>query len=124
MLCPYCQHEAVVKNGTRRLSDGQVLQAYRCRGCGRQFNDRTGTPLARLRTPSSVVEYALKSRSEGMGMRATGRVYGKSHATIMRWEERLARQTESWSPPAPEGSEITLEGDELYTRVGENLPPL
>ncbi len=57
-------------------------------------------------------------------MRATGRVYGKSHATIIRWEERLARQGEAWSPPAPEGSEVTLEGDELYTRVGENLPPL
>ena len=80
--------------------------------------------MARLRTPSSVVEYALKSRSEGMGMRATGRVYGKSHATIIRWQERLARQGEAWSPPTPEGSEVTLEGDELYTRVGENLPPL
>jgi hypothetical protein len=28
-----------------------------------------------------------------------------------------------WSPPAPEGGEVTIEGDELYTRVGENLPP-
>ena len=80
--------------------------------------------MARLRTPSSVVEYALKSRSEGMGMRAIGRVYGKSHATIIRWQERLARQGEAWSPPTPEGSEVTLEGNELYTRVGENLPPL
>ena len=80
--------------------------------------------MARLRTPSRVVEYALKSRSEGMGMRGTGRVYGKSHATIIRWQERLARQGEAWSPPTPEGSEVTLEGNELYTRVGENLPPL
>ena len=79
--------------------------------------------MAHLRTSSTVVEYALKSRSEGMGIRATGRVYGKSHATIIRWEERLARQGEAWSPPAPEGSEITLEGDERYTRVGENFPP-
>ena len=124
MRCPYCQSEVVVKNGTRRLSDGQVLQAYRCRDCTRQFNDRSGTPMARLRTPSKIVEYALQSRSEGMGIRATGRVYGKSHATIIRWEERLARQREAWSPPAPEGSEVTLEGDEVYTRVGENLPPL
>jgi hypothetical protein len=79
--------------------------------------------MARLRTPSNIVEYALNNRAEGTGVRATGRVYSKSHATILRWEERLARQREHWSPPAPEGSEITLEGDELYTRVGENLPP-
>lgn len=79
--------------------------------------------MARLRTPSSVVEYALNSRTEGVGVRATGRVYNKPHATILRWEERLARQREQWSPPAPEGSEITVEGDELYTRVAENRPP-
>ncbi len=123
MRCPHCQSETVVKNGTRRLQDNQIVQYYRCRACTHNFNDRTGTPMARLRTPTSVVEYALNSRTEGMGVRATGRVYHKSHATILRWEERLARQSEHWSPPAPEGSEITLEGDELYTRVGENLPP-
>lgn len=123
MRCPHCQSESIVKNGTRRLQDQQVLQAYRCQSCARNFNERTGTPMARLRTRSTVVEYALKSRSEGMGMRATGRVYGKSHATIMRWEDRLAGQGEAWSPPAPVGSEITLERDEFYTRVGENFPP-
>ena len=79
--------------------------------------------MARLRTPSLVVEFALKNRSEGMGVRATGRVYDKSHATILRWEERLADSTDTWSPPAPEGRDVTLEGDEVYTRVGENLPP-
>jgi predicted Zn finger-like uncharacterized protein len=124
MRCPHCQSEIIVKNGTRRLHDNQRVQYYRCRSCTHSFNARTGTPMARLRTPSRVVEYALKSCSEGMGMRATGRVYGKSHATIIRWQEQLARQGEAWLPPALEGSEVTLEGDEFYTRVGENLPPL
>jgi hypothetical protein len=76
--------------------------------------------MARLR---SVVEFALKNRSEGIGVRATERVYDRSHATILRWEERLADNTDAWSPPVPEGREVTLEGDEVYTRVGENLPP-
>ena len=80
--------------------------------------------MARLRTPSQVVEFALKNRSEGMGARATGRVFNQSHTTVLRWEERLAEFTDAWSPPAPEGSDVTLEGDEVYTRVGENLPPL
>jgi transposase-like protein len=124
MQCIHCQSETVVKNGTRRLQDGQVVQYYRCRECHRNFNERTGTPMARLRTPSSVVEFAMKNRSEGMGARATGRVYDKSHGTILRWEERLADHVDTWSPPAPEGSTVTLEGDEVYTRVGENLPPL
>ena len=61
--------------------------------------------MVRLRNDSTIVESALKSRGEGMGVRATGRVYGKSHATILRWEERLAGQSAAWSPPAPADSE-------------------
>jgi hypothetical protein len=34
----------------------------------------------------------------------------------------MAAQVATWSPPAPVGSDVTLENDELYTRVGENLP--
>lgn len=71
----------------------------------------------------AIVSYAMKVRTEGTGVRATGRAFDKSHSTILRWEQRLADQEAAWSPPAPENTDITLEGDELYTRVGENLPP-
>ena len=80
--------------------------------------------MARLRTSPEVVSAAINVRTEGLGVRATGRSFGKSHASIIRWERRLAEQGNDWSPPAPEGSEVTLEGDEVYTRVGENRPPL
>jgi hypothetical protein len=73
-------------------------------------------------TPESL-SLALNVHTEGLGLRATGRVLGKSHATIIRWEQRLAAQVKSWSPPAPAGADVTLEGDGVYTRVGENLPP-
>lgn len=123
MDCPHCQSQQVSKNGREPRSDGTLMQRYRCRDCGKQFNERTGTPMARLRAPSSVVAFALNVRSEGMGVRATARSFGKSHSTLLRWEQRLANQVESWSPPAPEDREVTLEGDEVYTRVAENLPP-
>ena len=61
-------------------------------------------------------------RSEGMGLRAAGRVEGIAHATVSLWEKHLAQMESEWSPPAPEGSAVTVEGDELYTRVGENRP--
>jgi len=72
--------------------------------------------MARLRTPTTVVSYALKMRSEGMGVRASRRVLDKSHSTILRWEARSAAPEAAWSPPAPVGSKDTLENDELYTR--------
>jgi hypothetical protein len=80
--------------------------------------------MYRLKTPAQTVEYAIKSRTEGTGLRATGRVYNKSHSTISRWEDRLAQKQKQWSPPVPEEKEVTVEGDEIYTRVGENLPLL
>jgi hypothetical protein len=58
-----------------------------------------------------------------MGIRTSGRVLEKSHVSTMRWEQKLANQSQQWSPPAPAGSDITVESDEVYTRISENLPP-
>jgi hypothetical protein len=80
--------------------------------------------MARLRALSSVVATVLNSCTEEMGARATGRTFGKSHSAVLRWDDRLANQADAWSPPAPGNQEVTLEGDEVYTRVGENRPPL
>ena len=77
--------------------------------------------MHRLKTPTAVVEMALQARSEGLGIRATGRVVGKAHDSIRTWETRLATQVERWSPPAPTAS-VTVESDELYTKVERNRP--
>jgi transposase-like protein len=123
MKCPQCQSPKVVKNGKYWLKDKSAIQHYLCKECGKRFSDKTGTPMARLRTSPEMVALALKMRSEGMGIRASGRVLEKSHSTIIRWEERVRKQASSWSPLAPANSDVTIESDELYTRVGENLPP-
>lgn len=123
MNCVYCQSEQVVKNGSKTLKSNQLLQRYLCKTCGRRFNERSGTPMARLRTPVATVEMALKARHEGLGVRAAGRIVGKSPSSITDWEERLSTHLLAFSPQAPEGGEVTIEGDELYTRVGENLSP-
>jgi len=79
--------------------------------------------MARLRTSTATVSLAMKMRGEEMGVRASGRVLDIAYFTILRWQERMSRQETAWSPLAPEDGEITLEHDELYTRVGENLSP-
>lgn len=66
MNCPYCDNVAV-KNGLDRLKDGTVIQGYRYRTCDKRFNERTGTPMTRLRTPKSTVAIALKMRTPGNG---------------------------------------------------------
>ncbi len=71
--------------------------------------------MARLRTPVALVTIAMNVRTEGMGLRAAGRSLGKSHSTIIEWERRLANKVSDWSPAAPTGAQITIEGDEVYT---------
>ncbi len=113
MKCPQCQSEKVVKNGKYRLKDNSVIQHHLCRVCNKRFSAKTGTPMARLRTPPAMVAIALKMRSEGMRVRASGRVLEKSHSTILRWEERVKAQEEYWSPPVSANSDVTIENDEL-----------
>jgi transposase-like protein len=122
MNCVYCESQRIVKNG-KDQANGQSIQTYPSKDCGRRFNELSNTPMARLRTPPEVFVLAIKVRSEGLGVGATGRVLEKSGGSIINWEKRLSAKVSNWSPPAPEGSEVTLEGDEVYTRMGENLPP-
>jgi len=119
MQCVYCHSETVVKNGTRRLRDSQVVQYYRCRGCHRNFND----PMARLRTPSILVEFALKNRSVGMRVRATRRIYRQVPCHNSAMGRAFGGCYRRLPPPAPQERDVTLEGDEVYTRLGENLSP-
>jgi transposase-like protein len=107
MHCIHCQSEAIVKNGTKTLKTGQVLQQSLCKTCGRRFNERSGTPMARLHTPLTTVEMALNARHEGLGIRAVARVVGTSASSIITWEDRLSSHLPAWSPPAPEGGVVT-----------------
>jgi len=88
----------MIKYGSKRLKEGSRLQTYLCKSCNKRSNKRTGSPMARLRTPTETVSLALKMRTEGMGIRASGRVLEKSHATIIRWEKRLVAKESDWSP--------------------------
>lgn len=114
MKCVYCQSERVVKNGKGQLS-AQIIQRYFSHECGRRFNERSGTPMERLRVAPEVISMAMKVRSEGLGFRAIGRVLDKSGGSIIYWEKRPSSQISNWSPPSPEGSEITLEVYRVHT---------
>jgi hypothetical protein len=63
MHCPECESQQIVKNGKVTLQGGAVVQKYVCKACRKQFNDRTGTPMARLRTPSTIVTLAMNVRT-------------------------------------------------------------
>ena len=66
MNCLHCEHPAA-KHGLDHLKNGTIIiQTYKCKRCDKRFNERAGTPMARLRTPVATVEMALIVRTEGV----------------------------------------------------------
>lgn len=54
VMCVYCSDRSVVKRGRRGL-----YQRYKCKDCGRWFNDKTGTVMAHSRTVEGLVLHGV-----------------------------------------------------------------
>jgi transposase-like protein len=46
--------------------------------------------MANLRTPVETISLAMKVRSEGLGLRATGRILGVAANSVINWEKHLS----------------------------------
>src|SRR3954469_23234126 len=52
MQCPHCCSAKTTERSDRTMHG---YRRFRCRGCGRGFNERTGSVLNRLQLPTDVV---------------------------------------------------------------------
>src|SRR6266513_5405884 len=75
--CPYCQSEALVRNG--HAPNGKQL--YRCRSCGRQSRENP-TPHA---YPQARREEILHASQERSSLRGLTRTFGVSRTTVSTW---------------------------------------
>lgn len=123
VVCPECEslgpHQS---KGIRRCKTVDPVRRWLCRGCKRGFTKRTGTVLSGLRTAGGTVASALHARSEGCGVRSTGRLVGKTHGSVMRWERRIEKLGAALPEELPEDFVPVIESDEVYTKVGHNRP--
>src|SRR3954469_1129931 len=93
MQCIECGSEAVAER-PERTAHG--YRRFRCRACGKQSNERTGTVLNRTQYPSDVValvvlwrlRYKLSLRDLPEMFAARGIVF--SHEAVREWEAKLA----------------------------------
>ncbi|MGH2350368.1 MAG: IS6 family transposase [Chloroflexota bacterium] len=56
LACPHCRAAGVKRDG----HSGAAGQRFRCRGCGRTFTERTGTPFAKYRWPLEIITTAVR----------------------------------------------------------------
>src|SRR6186713_1182396 len=113
MPCPHCCSARTTERSDRTAHG---YRRFRCQGCGRGFNERTGSVLNRLQLPTDVVflivlwrlrmKLSLRDLAEILLLR--GLVF--SHEAIRNWEAKLA----------PLLTEVLLQGlQRLTDRVEE-----
>ena len=92
MNCVYCGSKAVTE---RREVTARGYRRFRCRDCGRQFNERSNGVLNRTCLPSDIIAFVvfcrlryrltLRDLSEVMALRGIE----VSHEAIRDWEAKL-----------------------------------
>jgi transposase-like protein len=83
--CGHCGSKKYVKNG--RYND---LQRYRCKLCGRNFNQLTGTPLAGLRKKGRWLKFS-ECLSKGYSVRKSATLVGVDKKTSFKWRHRFLK---------------------------------
>lgn len=124
--CPFCQkHENVKVHSHYETENHGRRTLYHCEHCDIYFSETFATPLAGLRTPVSRIIQILKARSEGMSLNATARTFQVAKKSVIDWELRLGglKETLSLYSLVHEFIHQEIEGDELYTKVNQNVEP-
>src|SRR3954465_10132295 len=93
MQCLECGSQAVTERPERTP---QGYRRFRCRTCGKQFNERSATRLNRTQYPSDVIalvvlwrlRYKLSLRDLPEMFLVRGLVF--SHEAVREWEAKLA----------------------------------
>ena len=93
MTCPHCR-SSVTSQRRHRTELG--YRRFRCRSCGRRFNERTDSGFNELHYPTDIVLLAVLWRLRyKLGFRDVAelllqRGYEVTHETIRGWETRFA----------------------------------
>jgi transposase-like protein len=122
--CPDCNTTNFKAHTTYIVNQGEQRTLYHCQACGAYFSETKNTPLEGLKTPISRISLVLEAINDGMGLNAACRTFHVGKNSIKRWLSRLGKLKETLLLYAlcHQFIQQLIEGDELYTRVGENKP--
>lgn len=86
--CPYCHSENIVKNGDRKIKNGESRQRFLCRDCKKRF---VLDPLKGFKGNGKIITLALDLFFKGLSLRkiidTINQFYGLKlhHETVRRW---------------------------------------
>lgn len=83
VCCPYCRVESIVSNG--KLNG---VRRFRCKGCGKNFSESTGSAMAWLKKKDKFRAY-MKHMLKGYSIRKCAELTGISIRTSFDWRHKI-----------------------------------
>ena len=95
-----------------------------CKQCGISFSETKNSFIQGIRTPIKKIWEVLNSRTEGMSLNATCRIFEIAKNTLLAWERKFIslHHTLLIYSMAQTFIQSVIEGDEFYTKVAKNVP--
>lgn len=87
--CPRCTGK-LIKYGFLKK---EKLQRYRCKKCAKSFSEASNRTFGTLRSKPDKILLVLKLLTEGMGIRAAGRVANCHRDTVLRILKHAGRRS-------------------------------
>ena len=122
--CPECHSEQFKRHTGYTVSTGEQRAIYYCLAGGTYFSETKNTPLEGLKTPLSRISTVLDAINDGQGLNAACRTFHVGKNSLKRWLARLGglKETLLIYSLCHQFIQQLVEGDELYTKVGQTKP--
>jgi transposase-like protein len=108
--CPHCSSHSIVANGKNK-----GVQRFRCKECGKNFSDNTGTSIANLKKGHLWSSY-IKHMFDGHSIAKCAKLTGISIQTSFDWRHKVLSSLHSLSPERFEG---ISESDDIFFNYSE-----
>lgn len=106
-------------------SKARNIRCLRCTECGKNFSERTGTPLFRTHLPEATMIQIAQHLVEGVGMRPTSRLCGVSLNTVLRFAVRAGEHAAAFHDELVRHVEVNqVQADEAWSFVGKKRQTL
>jgi transposase-like protein len=108
--CPHCKSQSIVANGKNK-----GVQRFRCKECGKNFSENSGTSIANLKKGHLWKTY-IKHMFEGHSIAECAKRTGISIQTSFDWRHKVLSSLRSLSP---DGFEGISESDDIFFNYSE-----
>jgi transposase-like protein len=106
-------------------SKARGIRCLRCTACGKNFSERTGTPLFGLRMSNEKALSIAQHLVEGNGMRPTSRLCGVTLNTVLRFAHKVGEHAQLFHDQMVQHVQPQqVQADEAWSYVGKKRQEL